>query len=204
MNVDILVLERALGYIVIVRVRVDITYRRSCAFFHYVAEMPGEQYFALSADDTDLDCQNFAADRRPGKPRCRADFAVFGFFVFKVFFDAQKLFDVVFRHDDFVLRLARNDFHRDLSHYVCDFLFQPPYAAFTGVRVNDFFDSVVGKRQPVFAYSVRFQLLSDKVFLCDLQFFFGRIAAHFDNFHTVVQRRGDRVGVVCRRDENHL
>ena len=51
---------------------------------------------------------------------------------------------------------------------------------------------------------VTFDLLGNKMFFCYMEFFFARITAEFDNFHSVTQWVGNIRFDVCGSYEHHL
>ena len=101
-------------------------------------------------------------------------------------------------------KLIAGNFQCDFTHHLADFLFQLTHTAFTGIVLDDVFNGRLAEFHVFLLQSVLLHLFRDEVTAGDFNLLFGDVTAHFNQLHTVEQRRWDGAQVVGRSDEHDV
>ena len=173
------------------------------ALLHDITEAAGDLDFAGAVrDDGDLNRQHLAADTRPRQTVGNAHGVLAGDKRRLDLLGAEQLLDHRCGNAD-LLGFPCRDLLRTFAQHRRDGAFQIAHACLAGVAVNDGIQCAACQgHAPLQA--VVFQLLGQQMALGDVEFFGAGVAGQLDDIHAVIERAGDRGGIVRRRDKEHL
>ena len=173
-------------------------------FLHYRAQVTGQGQLSLSTAQAGFYEQNLTAYGRPGQSRHYAGIFVALVFVAGIFLCAEELFNIFRLQLMGTGKLIAGNFQCDFTHHLADFLFQLTHTAFTGIVLDDVFNGRLAELHVFLLQAVLLHLFRNEVTASDFNLLFGDVTAHFNQLHTVEQRRWDGAQVVGRSDEHDV
>ena len=163
-----------------------------CTFPHHIAKRPGVFHCALSRHYQYFHGHQDATDGCPCKSVDNADCVLVNLFVRTELLNAQIVFQCLCCESNF-FAVTVNNFFRRLAAQRTDSSLQFTDTGFSCVSVNNRIQNFVWDTALRSFQSMLFQLLFDKMLFGNMKFFFTGITAQFDDFHTIQQRRRNRI-----------
>ena len=197
------VLELISGDAVFLGVDLGVGHGQLGALLHDVAQAAGNFNFAAAVRyDGDLNGEHLAADAGPGQAVGNAHGVLAGDKGRLDFFGAEQFPNRGGGDTDF-FSLPCCDLLGALAQHRSHSAFQIAHAGLAGVAVDDGVQCAARQGHTAFQ-AVIFQLLGQQVALGNVELLGAGVAGQLDNVHTVIERAGNRGGIVGRRDEQHL
>ena len=182
------------------RHRTDITDSRLRRLLHHIPQLSGQHEISFSRHDIHFDLKGISAHTGPGQSAHDTHFIIFIFLLNIILFFPQKAFQAGQFHSNMLLPLLQH-FPRRFPADFADPALQASYAGFLGIAADDFLQRLFADGQLVFFQPVGFHLLGNQMLPGNMIFFILRITGNLDDLHTVQQRPGNRLHIVCRGDK---
>src|SRR5262249_35098807 len=116
---------------------------------------------------------------------------------------SHELIEIVGMNFSYFL-LAGGYLFGDLAAHGSDLTLQVPQPCFLGVEVDHGPNAFVRELDLTFFQPVLLDLLRNEMAFCNLEFFFFRVPAKLDDFHTVAKGRLDRIEHIACGNEHHI
>ncbi len=136
MDVDVVLLEEALGDPERLAIRPRVRHRRPRRLLHHVAELAGEDQLALALHEGDLDGEQIAPDARHGSAGRDADLVLLLGKAVLVARHAKVVVDVVALDNNVLGRIRAGELARDLPAQRADLPLEVPDAGLLRVLAD--------------------------------------------------------------------
>ena len=170
---------------------------------HDVAELPGQEQFALAAHDARLDEHDVATHGRVIHAGRHADLVLAGH-PLGMHLRPPDEFGHGLGADSHFLRHAVRDLSSHLAAELADLALELANTSLAGVARDDLAQGVVGERQLTATQTVLGQLPGNEIPFGDLELLALGVAREVDRLQSIKQRSGDALQEVRGCDEQHF
>ena len=192
---NIILLEEISRNFIVFCNRTDIAYSRLCRFLHDIAELSGKVELPFTGHQIYLDLQGDAADRGPCEAADDADLIGIICGIDRILFIAEEILQIFLR-DIHLFLLLLKDLTGCLSANARDLPLKRPHTGLACVPGDHIADCAVADYELTLFETVGLDLLRNQMILRNMELLVLRVGSDLDDFHTVKERTGDRVGVI--------
>ena len=182
----------------------DIFKGKHRRFFHDIAQVSSQcQLSSFSFAQTCLDKQDFPTDSRPSQACDHSGIIISLIFVTSIFHHAQIILQILrlyLSRKLFIGSLQASQLPHDFGYLLIQFA----DTAFPCIRFDNRLDCLFRELDLFLRQSMHFRLFRNQVPGCNLYFLFLDISADFNQFHSIQQRLGNCIQIICRRNEHHM
>ena len=191
--------------------RTDVAYGDLRRFLHNVAERSRYLYLSVTLKGEDLDLQHRAADLGIRKTVDYADLVLLGNSLGQKLSLTEIFLDIVRFHDELLQLTVLNEALCRLSYQLGKSSLKISHSRLGGVIINYFAYRAVVDLKHLLVQTVTLELLGKQVIFRDSELLCFCIRRELDDLHSVKQRAGDGVKLICccyknalREVEGHL
>jgi len=205
MNMDIPVVENIFIEIQQRSMCLNVLQRQHSRLFHYITQVSGQrQAAAFAATETGFDEQNLTADSSPRQAGNHTGIFIALILVARIFGSAQEFVQIARLNFGLCEITVRSILTSRFAQNLSNLLLQLTHTAFTGIRLYNRFQRILGNLDIVFLHTVCFQLFGNQMATGNLYLFLGDITAYFNQLHAVEQRSGNRIQIIGGSNEHYF
>jgi len=185
------------------RMTLEILHGQHGRLFHHIAQVPRDGQGALALAQAALHIENLPAGSRPRQAghHPRKIIPLIGFLIV---FSYTKIFPDVLHRNLHMVCFPEGDLLGHPAYDPGNLLVEFPHPRLTRVVLNDMLQHLFGYPELTWPHTVVLQLLGHQMATGNLHLFLHQVAAYFNEFQPVAQRRGNGAQGVGRSDEHHL
>ena len=195
---NILILIETIIQLKAVRHRADKADGSRARFLHHIAQGTGKFHFTAALQDVHFYAQQLTAHAGPCQSVDNADRVGRKQLLFFILRSAE-IVGKIFNGEANLLLFLLYNFGSRLTHQLSDQSLERTHTRFGGITLYDTHICRIRDRHLFAGQTVLFHLLREQMPFGDLQFFLRRVAGKLNDFHSVIERRGNCGRVISGR-----